>query len=394
MTATRRIIVLGSTGSIGTATLEVVQHLAATGGPRYEVAGLAAGGNGALVAQQAAAFGVRHVAVANPQAAEALPAGVERFTGPDAALQLIERIAQPGDVVMGAMVGAAGLAPTLAAIERGCHIALANKETLVAAGALVRQALAKHKVELLPVDSEHSAVFQCMRAGAPREVRRVVLTASGGPFRTWTAERTANATLAEALKHPTWTMGRKVTIDSASLMNKALEVIEAHWLFDLPSARIDAIVHPQSVVHSFVEFDDASVIAQLSPPSMKLPIQYALTWPDRTAGCSPSLDWAALRGLDFEPVDHARFPAIRLAHRVIDAGGTAGAVFNAANEEAVEAFVAGRVRFGRIPGLVTEALDALPPAPVRTLHDVLAADAAARAFVRERVAEAAGVAQG
>jgi 1-deoxy-D-xylulose-5-phosphate reductoisomerase len=189
-------------------------------------------------------------------------------------------------------------------------------------------------------------------------------------------------------------MGRKVTIDSASLMNKALEVIEAHWLFDLPSARIDAIVHPQSVVHSFVEFDDASVIAQLSPPSMKLPIQYALTWPDRTAGCSPSLDWAALRGLDFEPVDHARFPAIRLAHRVIDAGGTAGAVFNAANEEAVEAFVAGRVRFGRIPGLVTEALDALPPAPVRTLHDVLAADAAARAFVRERVAEAAGVAQG
>ncbi len=390
MPATRRIIVLGSTGSIGTATLEVVEHLAASAGPCFQVAGLAAGGNAALVAEQAARFGVRHVALAD--GAAALPAGIERFAGPDAALQLINRIAQPGDLVMGAMVGAAGLAPTLAAIERGCHIALANKETLVAAGTLVREAVARRGVQLLPVDSEHSALFQCLRSGAPREVRRVVLTASGGPFRSWSAERTANATLAEALKHPTWQMGRKVTIDSASLMNKALEVIEAHWLFDLPASKIDAVVHPQSVVHSFVEFVDASVMAQLSPPSMKLPIQYALTYPQRTEGCSPPMDWAALRNLEFEPVDHARFPAIRLAWRVIDAGGTAGAVFNAANEAAVEAFVAGGIRFGEIPVLVAQALDALPAQPVRTLACVLEADAQARRLVRERVAERAGAA--
>ncbi|MFO0962680.1 MAG: 1-deoxy-D-xylulose-5-phosphate reductoisomerase [Phycisphaerales bacterium] len=387
MHRTRRLIILGSTGSIGTATLEVVAHLAATGGPRFEIAGLAAGSNATLLAQQAAAHRVPLVAIADPaQAGAPLPAGTQRCTGPDAALELIERIAQPGDIVMGAMVGAAGLAPTLAAIERGCHIALANKETLVAAGALVREAVARRGVALLPVDSEHSAVYQCLRSGAPREVRRLVLTASGGPFRTWSAQRTAEATLAEALRHPTWTMGRKVTIDSASLMNKALEVIEAHWLFDLPAGRIEAIVHPQSIVHSFVEFVDGSVVAQLSPPSMKLPIQYALTWPDRTEGCAPALDWAALRSLEFEPVDHARFPAIGLAWRVIDAGGTAGAVFNAANEAAVEAFIAGAVRFGEIPELVAHALEALPAQPVRRLQDVLEADARARQIVRERIA--------
>ncbi len=391
MEHTRRIIVLGSTGSIGTATLEVVAHLAGAGGPAYRVAGLAAGSNGSLVARQAAEHDVRHVAVADEAAARALPAGVTAFSGPDAATRLVNEVARPGDLVMGAIVGAAGIAPTLAAIERGCHVALANKETLVAAGAVVREAVARMRVELLPVDSEHSAVFQCMRAGSAREVQRLVLTASGGPFRTWSAERTRNATLSEALRHPTWQMGRKVTIDSASLMNKALEVIEAHWLFDLPSDRIDAIVHPQSVVYSFVEFVDGSTIAQLSPPSMKLPIQYALTWPDRMAGCSPMIAWDALRSLDFEPVDHGRFPAIGLAKRVIDAGGSAGAAFNAANEVAVEAFIEGAIPFGEIAAVVTETLDGLTNHPVGSLDDVLAADREARAFAAARVAERRGV---
>jgi 1-deoxy-D-xylulose-5-phosphate reductoisomerase len=353
--------------------------------------GLAAGTNASLVAQQAAEHGVRHVAVAAEQAARALPAGVTAFSGPDAAMRLVNEVARPGDLVMGAIVGAAGIAPTLAAIERGCHVALANKETLVAAGAVVREAVARMRIELLPVDSEHSAVFQCMRAGTPREVQRLVLTASGGPFRTWSAERTRNATLSEALRHPTWQMGRKVTIDSASLMNKALEVIEAHWLFDLPADRIDAIVHPQSVVHSFVEFVDGSTIAQLSPPSMKLPIQYALTWPDRVAGCSPMIAWDALRSLDFEPVDHERFPAIGLAKRVIDTGGSAGATFNAANEVAVEAFTQGAIPFGDIANVVTETLDGLASHPVGSLDDVLAADVEARAFAAARVAERRGV---
>ncbi|MFM8640485.1 MAG: 1-deoxy-D-xylulose-5-phosphate reductoisomerase [Planctomycetota bacterium] len=390
---TRRIFVLGSTGSIGTATLEVVRHLAEIGGPRYEVAGIAAGANGALAAAQAAAHGIRHVAMSDPKAAASMPTGVECLAGPDAALELIERLAQPGDLVMGAIVGAAGLAPTLAAIERGCHIALANKETLVAAGAVVREAVARKGVELLPVDSEHSAVFQCIRAGTPREVERIVLTASGGPFRTWSAERTAAATVAEALRHPTWQMGRKVTIDSASLMNKALEVVEAHWLFDLPASRIQAIVHPQSIVHSFVEFRDGSTIAQLSPPSMKLPIQYALTWPERTDGCSPTIAWDAMRSLDFEPVDHERFPAIRLAWRTIESGGSAGAVLNAANEVAVEAFLAGSIRFGDISQLVSDAMDELPARPVSSLAEVMAADREAREWARERVAERASAAR-
>jgi 1-deoxy-D-xylulose-5-phosphate reductoisomerase len=393
MPAARRIIVLGSTGSIGTATLEVLRHLSESGGPHHEVVGLAAGSNATRVAAQAEAFGVRHVAMSDPASASALPRGIEALAGADAARELVERVARPGDMVMAAIVGAAGIAPTLAAIERGCHVALANKETLVAAGAVVREAVARTGVDLIPVDSEHSAVFQCLRAGRTSEVARLVLTASGGPFRTWSPERTRDATLAEALRHPTWQMGRKVTIDSASLMNKALEVIEAHWLFDLPSSRIDAIVHPQSIVHSFVEFVDGSTMAQLSPPSMKLPIQYALTWPDRTEGCSPTIAWDALRTLDFEPVDHARFPAIRLAKRVIDAGGTSGATFNAANEAAVEAFVEGRIRFGDIATVVEETLDALPVRPAGTLDAVLAADREARAVAHARIAGRAAAAR-
>ena len=390
MTETRRLIILGSTGSIGTATLEVVAHLAQQDdAPRYTVVGLAAGSNASLLAQQAEQFGVHDVALADTSSSSALPASLRIITGPDAALELIDRVAQPGDMVMASMVGVAGLAPVLAAIERGCDIALANKETLVAAGSVVQEAVARKGVKLLPVDSEHSAVFQCLRSGTLREVDRLVLTASGGPFRTWSPERTANATLAEALRHPTWQMGRKVTIDSASLMNKGLEVIEAHWLFDLPSDRIDAIVHPQSIVHSFVEFRDGSTIAQLSPPSMKHPIQYALTWPARLPGCCPTIAWDAIRSLEFEPVDHARFPAINLAKRVIDAGGSSGAIFNAANEVAVEAFIAGSLRFGDIAAVVTDSLDRLPARAVHTLAEVLTADYEARECARMCVAERA-----
>jgi 1-deoxy-D-xylulose-5-phosphate reductoisomerase len=265
-------------------------------------------------------------------------------------------------------------------------VALANKETLVAAGSLVMQAAVQQGVQLFPIDSEHSALAQCIRSGQLSEVDRVVITASGGPFRTWNAQRTAAATVDEALNHPTWRMGRKITIDSATLMNKALEIIEAHWLFGLPAERIEAIVHPQSIVHGFAEFRDGSVMAQLSPPDMKLPIQMALTWPHRHAGVARRLDWRTLSNLQFEPVDHERFPAVRLAQQVIQRGGSAGATLNAANEVAVHAFLEGAIPFGRIAEIVQDAMLELPDRPIRTLSDAQAADHAARAFAGQRTA--------
>jgi 1-deoxy-D-xylulose-5-phosphate reductoisomerase len=384
-TLPRRLILLGSTGSIGTSTIEVLRHLRRSGGPSFTVIGLAAGSNAGLLSEQAREFGVHELAVADESAAAALDRGPSLRTGPDAAVRLIHDLARPGDLVVAAMVGFAGLASVLAAIERGCHIGLANKETLVAAGDLVTRAARDRGVELLPIDSEHSALAQCLRSGRVDELDRVVITASGGPFRTWSAERTANATVAEALNHPTWRMGRKITVDSATLMNKALEIIEAHWLFGLPAERIEAIVHPQSIVHGLAEFRDGSVIAQLSPPDMKLPIQMALTWPDRAPGVAKRLDWTSLRTLEFEPVDHVRFPAVSLAHQVIRQGGTAGATLNAANEAAVHAFLEGRISFGRIGELVQQAMSALPAAPLRSLQDAASADAAARRFVESRV---------
>lgn len=386
----RRLIVLGSTGSIGTNTLAVVRHLNGLaqleGRPApFEVVGIAGNSNGRLLAEQAREFQVGAVAVADP-AAELDAPKATILRGPDAAHELIDRCAGRGDLVMGAMVGAAGIPATLAAIERGCDIALANKETLVAAGAIVMDAVRRHGVQLLPVDSEHNAIAQCLRSGRSlEEVRRLVITASGGPFRTWSRERIANASVKDALNHPTWSMGQKVTIDSASMMNKALEVIEAHWLFGLPATQIDAIVHPQSIVHSFVEFLDGSVIAQLSPPDMRTPIQYALTWPARVEGCSRRTDWTSFGGLAFEPVDHDRFPAIQLAWRVVREGRTAGPILNAANEIAVAAFLQGEIPFPRITQLVAEALDAIPTREPRTLSDVLAADAEARAWTSERL---------
>jgi 1-deoxy-D-xylulose-5-phosphate reductoisomerase len=391
-----RVHVLGSTGSIGVATIEVVEHLAAGGMP-IEIVSLVAGRNAERLAEQARRHRPAAVGLADGDSAASLRAGLPSaaalFDGPDAAMEIVERFVEPGDVVMGAMVGAAGIEPTLAAIRRGARMALANKETLVAAGEIVMAEVRRRDglagAAMLPVDSEHSALFQAVRCGDPqREIRRVVLTASGGPFRTWPLERIRAARVEDALNHPTWRMGRKVTVDSASLMNKALEVIEAHWLFGLPAESIEAIVHPQSVVHAFAEFIDGSVIAQLSPPDMRLPIQLALTWPQRTDGCARRLDWASLRSLEFEPVDPERFPAVDLAHRVIRAGGTAGAVFNAANEIAVEAFLDGRLGFCEIHELVAEALDALPPRPLHGLAEVVAADAEAREWSRSRVAAA------
>lgn len=388
---TRRLILLGSTGSIGVSTLQTVAHLADTNAQQFEIAGLATGSRAEDLAHQARVSGTQCVALADPSGIDALSNIRQVHVGPEAATQLVNEIGRPGDLVVAAMVGSAGLPPVLAAIERGCDIALANKETLVAAGDLVIPLARDKGVSLLPVDSEHSAIFQCLRGGRSRdEIKRIILTASGGPFRTWTRQQIDNATVDEALNHPTWNMGPKITIDSATLMNKALEVIEAHWLFGLPAERIDVLVHPQSIIHGMVEFTDGSVIAQLGPPDMRTPIQLALTWPHRRDGCSRTMNWRDLRRLDFEPVDEDRFGSIGLARRVIEAEGTSGAILNAANEEAVAAFLDGRIGFTQITRLVEAALDTINPGPIGCLADVMDADASARRFVAERIMEGSG----
>ncbi|MEM1107492.1 MAG: 1-deoxy-D-xylulose-5-phosphate reductoisomerase [Planctomycetota bacterium] len=381
---TRRAVVLGSTGSIGVNTLAVIEHLTRTGQQSFEVVGLAAGSSTKTLAEQAAETGCRAVAIASPEKAPENLGVDSVFTGPDAAVQLIEHT-RP-DVVVSAIVGSAGLAATIEALRQSCTVALANKETLVAAGDLVMDIARQHNATMIPVDSEHSAVFQALGGRTDTTgVRRVVLTASGGPFRDWSAEQMRNATPEQALNHPTWKMGPKITIDSATMMNKALEIIEAHHLFGLPPEKIEAVIHPQSIVHSFVEFNDHSVLAQLGPPDMRIPIQLALTHPHRLTGCSDQLDWKKLRQLDFQPPDRQRFPALDLAYRCIRLGGTAGAILNAANEAAVQAFLEHRIRFGRIVELADEALSAVPIGPVASLDDVMAADHEARQFVAESI---------
>ena len=378
-----RILVLGSTGSIGRSTLEVVTHLRDAGLRDLPVVGLAAGTNIDLLAAQASQFGVADVAIADPQAAQAYR-GPGRVHG--CACDLVTAIAEPGDIIVAAIVGAAGIDAVLAGIERACRIALANKETLVAAGSVVMPAATQAGVEILPVDSEHSAIFQCLHGEHDRgEVERLVLTASGGPFRGRSASEIESATVEQALNHPTWKMGPKITIDSATLANKALEIIEAHWLFGLPAKQIDAIVHPQSIVHGFVEFTDGSVLAQCGPPDMRTPIQYALTWPDRVAASGRRMRWSELSQLDFEPIDHEAFPLIRLAWRAIASGGTAGAVLNAANEVAVEAFLGGRIRFGDIANLVGRACEECPARSASSLDDIREADAEARRLVQSQL---------
>jgi 1-deoxy-D-xylulose-5-phosphate reductoisomerase len=288
------------------------------------------------------------------------------------------------DIVLNAIVGVAGLDATLAALEGGKRVALANKENLVIAGDLVRQACASGSGEVVPVDSEHSAILQCIAGHPTSQVRRVVLTASGGPFRDWSKDRLASATVEDALRHPTWRMGRKITIDSATLANKALEVIEAHFLFGLPYDRIDVVVHPQSIVHSFVEFIDGSVLAQMSVPTMELPVLYALTHPERVPDEGvPTFDPVKLSPMTYEPVDHERFPALRLGIAAGKTGGAAPAVFNAANECAVAAFLAGKIRFPDIARGIGSALNELSGMPAATREELLAADAAARRHVQE-----------
>jgi len=374
MAAVKRLVVLGATGSVGRAALDVVAALG-----DVEVVGLGAQRHHALLAEQARRFRVRAVAVEDPLAGAALrdavPAGTRILCGPDAAtaLALLEGV----DLVLVAVVGVAGLAPTLAALAAGRDVALATKEALVAGGHLVAAAAARSGARLLPLDSEHAAIAQCLLGQDRGGVRRVILTASGGPFLRRPAHDLWNVTVEEALAHPTWKMGRKVTIDSATLMNKGLEIIEARWLFDVAPEQIDVLIHPQSIVHALVEFADGMVLAHASRPDMRGPIQFALTGPRRRPGLVAPLDWHRL-ALTFEAPDRARFPALELAREALRAGGTAPAVLNAANEVAVAQFLAGAIRFPEIVETVRAVLARHTPLPAPTLEAVLTADAWAR----------------
>jgi 1-deoxy-D-xylulose-5-phosphate reductoisomerase len=337
------IAILGSTGSIGRSTLQVLARQR----ERFRVVALTAHSNAELLERQAAEWRPAYVGLVN--------GGGGMGSGTEC---LVEAATHPDvRIVVNGIVGAAGLEATLGALRAGKRVALANKETLVMAGALMTRAAREHGVRLLPVDSEHSAIFQCLVGASPREVRRLVLTASGGPFRGWSRAALEGVTVAQALRHPTWRMGAKITIDSATLMNKGLEVLEAHWLFGVPFERIDVVVHPQSIVHSMVEFVDRSVLAQLSMPDMGIPILYALTHPDRLPCPAPALDLVQLGSLTFEAPDEAAFPCLALARRAGRAGGAAPLVLNAANEVAVAGFLDGRCGFMDIPRLIGDALD-------------------------------------
>ncbi len=377
MSSRRRLVVLGSTGSIGTNCLDVVDHL----GDRLEVLGLSAHSSGETLLQQARRYRPRWVVLTDPDAARRfdasqLPDGCRLLTGADAVAEMVQD--SEVDVVVTAIVGAAGLLGTWAALEAGKTVAVANKETLVLAGALVTELAARRGGKLLPVDSEHSAIFQAMQGSPPEAVERIVLTGSGGPFRGRSRAELEDVTVEEALNHPTWRMGPKITIDSATLMNKALEVIEARWLFALPPERIEVIVHPESVIHSFVEFKDGSVLAQLSPPDMRLPIQYALTYPERVAGPARRLNWRELSAWHFEQPDHETFPALQLGYEVARRGGTCGAVLNAANEAAVERFLRGDLDFLDITRACRAALDHHQYSPTPTLAELSDSDRWAR----------------
>jgi 1-deoxy-D-xylulose-5-phosphate reductoisomerase len=376
----RRVAVLGSTGSIGVNTLDVCACLA----DRLEVVGLCAHSRWQELFAQARQFSPRWVVVTDPRAAaladcSLLPPGCRFYAGSESLPGLVQ--ANDIDVVVSAIVGAAGLEGTWAALEAGKTVALANKETLVLAGQLVVTLASKTGGRLLPVDSEHSAIFQALGGSDPGQVERIVLTASGGPFRGRKRHELGEVTVEQALRHPTWRMGPKITIDSATLMNKALEVIEARWLFGLPAEKIEVVIHPESVLHSFVEFVDGSVLAQASPPDMRLPIQYALTWPERLPGPARKLDWRGLRAWHFEPPDGESFPALELGYEVARRGGTCGAVLNAANEAAVARFLAGELGFLEIAAVCRAVLEHHDFDPTPTLADLGRADRWARTEV-------------
>ena len=373
----RRVFILGSTGSIGCSTVEVIEHLRSIDGDgSWPVVGISAGSNCELLLQQATRLDVEAIAIANKAALEFK----NIFSNSE---ELLKAHAKPGDIVVAAIVGFAGVAPVLTAIECGCDIALANKETLVAAGEIIMKAVQEAGVRLLPVDSEHSAIYQALSEHPNAEIAKITLTASGGSLRNIKTEDLSNATVEQVLNHPTWSMGAKVTVDSASLMNKALELIEASWLFDVKDDRLEAVIHPQSIVHGMVQFVDGSVIAQMSPPDMKLPIQFALTYPRRVDGCSPKIDWANHPTLQFEAIDEIRHPAIQLAYDVIRLGGTAGAVFNAANEEVVESFLEHSLPFGAMVPIVAEVLGTITHSENVTLESVVAKDTEARELTRK-----------
>ena len=357
----RRVIILGSTGSIGVQALQVIE----ANRDRFEVVGLAAGSQRAAVTEQAAAFGVEHVALGEIEAE-----------------QLVRSVS--ADVVLNGITGSVGLGPTLAALEVGATLALANKESLIVGGELVMRAASPG--QLVPVDSEHSAIAQALRSGTTGEVRRLVLTASGGPFRGRTRKSLRDVTPREALAHPTWEMGLVVTTNSSTLVNKGLEIIEAHYLFDVPYDRIDVTVHPQSIVHSMVEFVDGSTIAQCSPPDMRLPISLGLDWPNRVAGVGVPLDWTTSSTWTFEPLDDEVFPAVDLAKRVGREGGTFPAVFNAANEQAVLAFHAGQIGYLDIVSTVAAVVDAHSSSGALTRESLVAAELWARADADRRIA--------
>lgn len=381
MTSPRRVTVLGATGSIGQSTIDLIRRDRA----RFDVVGLTAHRNVDALARDARDLGAQVAAIADPELYGALRdalsgSGVEAAAGPDA---VIDVAARPADYVMAGIVGAVGLRPTLAAVRTGTCVAFANKECLVSAGTLMMREVATNGATLLPVDSEHNAMFQVFEQRNRAMVTRLILTASGGPFRTWSAEAMARATPEQAVAHPNWDMGAKISVDSASMMNKGLELIEAHYLFDIPEDRIDIVVHPQSVIHSMVEYADGSVLAQMGTPDMRTPIASTLAWPGRMKGPSQKLDFATACQLDFEPPDPVRFPALRVARDALKAGPHAPPIVNAANEVAVAAFLAGHGRFGDIVAGVERVLAAMPARPVETLDDVFALDEEARARARD-----------
>ena len=384
----RGVAILGSTGSIGCNTLRVIESL---GGERFRVVALGAGHNVAILADQIAKHLPELVSVDTEDAAHDLRAqlferniDLPRIIVGEAGL--VEVATHPqADCIVSATVGAVGFVPTLRALEAGKRVALANKETLVMAGELMTQAARASGAELLPVDSEHNALHQCLRGEKRSEVRRIILTASGGPFRTKTKTQMQESTVSEALRHPTWNMGAKITIDSATLMNKGLEVIEAHWLFGFTADQIDIVVHPESVVHSMIELVDGSVIAQMGVTDMRHAIQYALTYPDRQSSELPPLDLAALSTLHFEPPDPGRFPCLALAYRALRTGGTLPAAMNAANEEAVQAFIDERITLTDIPAIIEAVMDRHRAEPANRLATILAADQSARLAAADEI---------
>ena len=379
-TLNKRVAILGSTGSIGSSALEVIEHL----GEPYRAVALSAHRQGGKLVEQVERCGAVAVALTDDTAGAGAEGklrarGVEVYRGAAGLAEMVRR--EDVDIVLAAIVGSAALPAVLATVEAGKTLALASKEALVVAGCLVMPEARRRGAAVLPVDSEHSAVFQAKMCGRVSEIRRVVLTASGGPFRNATRKEIEQATVADAMKHPTWRMGGKITIDSATMFNKALEIIEACWLFDLPPEKVEVVIHPESVVHSMVEYVDGSVVAQLSPPDMRTPIQYALTYPERVEGISRRMDWSKAMGLHFEPPDFERFGALRLAYEAARAGGTMGAVLNGANEAAVGAFMAGRIRFVEISRLVESTMEVHRVQRSPSLDDLFEADR----WARERV---------